>query len=251
MIFALHDFYHYHHRSGRYERKVQRSGLMGMAYEETLPEDVVSNLQPGDLLFVLTFDSLISWSIVYLTSSHVSHSAMYIGEGHILHATTSGVTIEPIEVLYGSNERILPCVWHMPDEARAKVEDVAAKYKGVRYGWEAVSIKAIRLISGRDWPNFRWSFLFDIIVILIILDLPVLLFLRFPLFTFLIPLYLTIILFNQIFWKFKPLSFNEYTGYPSQILDWLYFEGHASLVPDFNALKHDSGVTAYRFKKDD
>jgi hypothetical protein len=252
MFFALYDLYHYHRRSGRYRRGAEHRNLMGLAFKERLPDAVVNGLRPGDMLYSLTFDNLLSWLILYSTKGHVNHAAMYVGDGMIMHSTiNAGVISEPVEVLYGPNERILPCVPNWPDDARARVKETAAEMLGVPYGWAMVRRKALRLLTGHAWPVFHWSLFLDICFIILILDIPVFLLLGYPLFVSLIPLYLILILFNRLRWQYRPLSFGEMAGYPTHSLEIYYFHWGASLIPDFDALSQDPSVTAYRFKDDD
>lgn len=225
---------------------------MGMAFEERLPEALVSGLRPGDMLYSLTFDNFLSWLILYSTKGYVNHAAMYIGDGMIMHSTTNaGVVSEPIEALYGPNERILPCVPDWPDDARAKVKAVTLEMQGIPYGWRAVQWKALRLISGRAWPVFHWTLFLDVCLLLILLDLPAILIAGFPILSLLIPLYLVLVLFNWWRWQRKPLTLIEMMEYPTHSLEIYYFHLGAGLVPDFDALARDSNVTAYRFKDEE
>ena len=225
---------------------------MGMAFEERLPTEVVRGLRPGDMLYSLTFDNFLSWLILYSTKGHVNHAAMYIGDGMIMHATTNaGVISEPIEALYGANERILPCVPDWPDDARAKLKAASFEMQGIPYGWGMVRRKALRLMTGRAWPVFRWTLFLDVCFLLILFDLPFILLIGFPFLSLSIPIYLILILFNWWRWQRKPLTLREMMEYPTHSLEIYYFDLGAGLVPDFDALAHDPNVTAYRFKDEE
>jgi hypothetical protein len=128
MLLALHDYIQYRNRSGRFTRKIKQGSLMGGAFEKNVPEDIIIQLKPGDILFIETFDSLISWAIMYLTNSQVSHIAIYLGDRNITHATDSGIVIESIDSLFDSNTRILPCIWHILEGKRDEVKPAVRKY---------------------------------------------------------------------------------------------------------------------------
>ena len=107
---------------------------MGGAFEGRLPENALRQLRPGDVLFVQTFNSFPAWVVMYLTKSEISHVASYLGDNRIAHSKPfSGVVIEPIEVLYRSDTRILPCVWPLPDEKRPMVEPIYRDHLGAPY----------------------------------------------------------------------------------------------------------------------
>src|ERR1019366_7878143 len=98
----------YRRRAGRYSRERSR-GPMAFAFDRELPAKAIAALRPGDAIFLQSFDSWLSWAVMYMTNSEVSHAAMYLGNGLISHATLSGVVQEPIESLYGAHGRLLPC----------------------------------------------------------------------------------------------------------------------------------------------
>lgn len=225
MLWALADYKHYKRKSGRFEHDCSKS-IMGGAFEGELPETAVRILQPGDVLFVQTLGWPLSWSIMYLTSSEVSHVAFYIGNREISHATLSGVSTERIEALFDPNTRLLPCVWPMPDEKRLEVVQFLKEHcVGVPYGWLPVFVKAFRILAGRDWPYFRWKFFGDIALALIFLDLPLMFLTGHPIISWVIPAYLAVIGFNSVLWRFKPLKLSEWTGKPIDILRMLQSQG--------------------------
>jgi hypothetical protein len=145
---------------------------MGGAFESRLSEQAEQWLKPGDTIFVLTMNSAISWLVCYLTSSIVSHCAIYIGNGRILHATLSGTRDDPISCLYGPGNRILFASMPMDSEKRAKVVSATHEYIGVPYGLLGIAYKALLILSGRDWPYFRWTFFFDFLISIAVLEIP-------------------------------------------------------------------------------
>ena len=192
-------------------------------------------LRPGDVVFVQTLDRPQSWLIMYITQSEVSHVASYVGDRKIAHAKLgAGVVIEPVERLFVSNARILPCVWPMPDDKRmAVVEMIKEKYEGVPYGWLPALLKGLRILTGRDWPAFRWTFFLDVSLILLIFDIPFLLLLHHPVATWLVPIHLSFIAFNSALWRVRPLKFSESTAKPSDILKLLQSIGGSFILDAF------------------
>lgn len=233
MLFALLDYRNYKRREGRFARDLTKS-IMGGAFEGSLPETALQVLRPGDVLFVQTLGWPLSWLIMYLTKSEVSHVAFYLGDREIAHSTLGGVTIEPIEALFNPSTRILPCIWPMPDEKRlAVIRIVKEQYEGLPYGWIPALLKGIRILTGRDWPYFRWVFFLDISFALMLIDLPLFLFLKYPVVAWLIPAYLVVIIFNWVLWKFWPLVFSEWTGKPCDLLRLLQLQEGSFLFDAF------------------
>lgn len=208
---------------------------MGGAFEGALPPSVFDVIKPGDLFFVHTLESFPAWAIMYVTKSEVSHVALYVGERRILHATPSGVLEEPIEVLLQKTKKILPATMPLSDEQRASaVHFGKSNYVGWPYGWVYVIVKGLRILSGRDWPFFRFSFLADLFTILLIADIPSIVFLRRPLLLWFMLAYLPLVGFNAILWKIRPLKFSKWTVKPRDLFavvehaeGALLFDAHA------------------------
>lgn len=225
MFFALRDYFNYRGKKGRFARSYKAS-FMGAAFQGGLPPTAISLLKSGDVLFVETLNSWMSWLVMYMTKSEISHVALYVGNHSIAHATLDGAAIEPIEVLYDEETRILPLISPIPDETRQLVLPYFKdELCGVPYGWRDVIKKATRIFLGRDWRYFRWSFLVDLIVVLLALDAPlILIYERMFFFWLLIP-YLTVLLINRIMDKIKPLPFDQGTAKPHECLEILLDQG--------------------------
>lgn len=213
---------------------------MGRAFDGHIPDKALAKLRPGDFLFVETFGWYVSWSIMYLTSSRVSHAAMYLGSKKIMHATLDGLCKEDIDVLFNADSRILPCITSMTDEQRKQVPSAVEKLEGVPYGFQVVKEKALRIISGRDWKHFRWKFFADVALIVLVLDVPIYLTLGWPVLSWLILLYVVLLAFNYFLSKLLPLPFNEFTGYPCQVLSRELWSGRGVFIMD-NDLNGNSG----------
>lgn len=218
MLFALIDYLNYRHKRGRYARDFRMS-IMGGAFEGSLPETALQLLRPGDILLIQTLGWPISWLIMYLTKSEISHVAFYVGDKRISHATLGGVTIDPIETLFSPDTRILPCTWPMADEKRSEIVALLKdEFLGRPYGWSAVFLKGFRIVTGRDWPYFQWKVFADFSIALALLDLPCWLILHQPVLSWLIPGYLATVIFNALLWRIHPLRLTEWTGKPCDAL---------------------------------
>ena len=246
MLFALYDYSCYRRRTGKYSRDINRGGIMGRAFDYRIPDKALAKLRPGDFLFVETFGWYVSWLIMYLTSSRVSHAALYLGSKKIMHATLAGVCKEDIDVLFNADSRILPCITSMTDEQRKKVRSTVQKLEGIPYGFHVVKEKGLRIISGRDWTHFRWKFFADIALIVLVWDAPIYLVVGWPVLSWLIFLYLVLLAFNRLLSKLLPLPFNEFTGYPCQVLSRELWSGRGIFIMDNDLDGHSGDIILFR-----
>ncbi len=230
MIFAIVDYCRYVRRTGRFSRNYRN--FMGGAFQGIVPTDKIDKMKPGDVVFVQTLNSGVSWLIMYLTSSEVSHVASYIGGGEIIHATTdAGVIVEPIESLFDGNTRILIAQSNMPDDERERFVSRQLSLRGTPYGKLVVYYKAYQILSGRDWRHFRWRFAADVILSILVLDIPALATLHHPVVSWLIPMYLAMVVLHSLLWKVRPLKQSESTAKPNDMIAIVMSSG-ATLIYD-------------------
>lgn len=220
MLFALFDYITYTRQAGRYSRT--SSDVMGCGFEDKLPDEIFSILRPGDYLLVQGLGSYISWLVMYFTSSPISHVAFYTGDRNIFHATLSGALTEPIDSLFTKKSRVLPVHLYIDDSKREELSKILLDFDKNPYGWFLVTLKAFRIISGRDWPYFRLRFALDVTTILLTLEIITFSFAKHPTFSLFIPPYFMLIGFNRYLWKIKPLKLDVYTAKPSDILSMCY-----------------------------
>ncbi|WP_323768155.1 hypothetical protein [Antarctobacter sp.] len=95
MIFALIDLTQYVLRRGRYGKN-QKDGGMHLAFVDHVPDEIVEQMNVGDMIVTQRFNSLLSWAMMYFTSSPVDHVAIYAGEGEVFHMTLSGSKIHSL-----------------------------------------------------------------------------------------------------------------------------------------------------------
>jgi hypothetical protein len=173
MIFAAFDYAHYRRQTGRYTPNIginiMAAGYIGAEFAEALPK-----INPGDLLVIETFDSFLAWLVLYFTSSHMSHLALYAGDEMIAHATTAGVRLDPVSVLYNAKNRIV--AFSIPPAKIIKpfTPEIFKDLIGQPYGWRAVVFKGRRILSGRDWNSFKWKFFADFALIYALTDVTIL-----------------------------------------------------------------------------
>ena len=208
MILALVDYLRYLKRPGRFGNLGGLS-LMARGFRGSLPGPLVDLLRPGDQLFVQTLQSFQSWLIMYLTKSEVSHVAGYAGNRTILHATTAGIVTESLEVLLNEETIVVPCSLPMSEEQRHLFERATARYQGAPYNWRHVVLKGLRILFGRDPLYYRWSFMLDLALALLILDVPFLVFTGRPLLLYVLPLYALSVLICRSYARLRPLNVNQ------------------------------------------
>ncbi len=214
---------------------------MAAAFDSELPPKALAFLEPGDLIFVETFGSLLSWTVMYFTDSEVSHAAMYLGDGNITHATFSGVITEPVTALFGPDRRLLVCKPVIPDDLRPAVVTEAASYLGWPYGWYGVLRKAVRIVTGRIWPLFRWRFVLDFFAVLAMLELATFLAThRIMGLTLLIVPYLLTVLGGWSLWKRRGCGIED--GTPDMLLRY-FLANDAQFALDAYKISLEAGRT--------
>ena len=214
LLIALLDFFKYKRKEGRFCSKFPF--MMGNGFHHRLPEETLNILKPGDLIFVQTLNSFISWLIMYITKSDISHNAIYIGNGMISHATTGGILDEPIESLFGDSV-IVPCRMKFDKLQQEKLIQAKNTFVGQPYNWNWVITKGLLILSCREHIYFRFSYLFDALFGLLILDFPFLYFGGFPVMLWCYPMYLILILTNFIKSKKYPIKIESNTVKPIEV----------------------------------
>ncbi|HEX5132092.1 MAG TPA: hypothetical protein VFX92_06360 [Candidatus Krumholzibacteria bacterium] len=224
MICALIDYWRYRRRPGRFGIIGQRS-LMTSAYNGTLPDALVDRLRPGDILFIQSLHSFPAWLVMYLTKSEVSHVASYIGGKRIIHATFSGVTEEPLAVLFTPNTLLFACGTRSTSEQQTSFVPAARARVGRRYGWFWVVLKGLFIFTGRDPLYFRWSFFLDFAVLFVALGAPFVALEWFPFPLLLFPMYFLVVIMNSLIAHHRPLPVVGLLAKPVEVLMIAWAEG--------------------------
>lgn len=166
-IFAALDYLRYRRRRGKYGR----SGVLRHAFAGTDADTLWPLLRKGDLLLISTGRQFLSWLVMYITDSPLSHLATYIGNGKIAHMTTSGFAIEDIQSLEDEQTFILPMfIPALADDRRDRLDGLIHRMRGERYGWIPVILRGIRILMGRDPRAYRLRFLGDAFFLALLLQ---------------------------------------------------------------------------------
>jgi hypothetical protein len=179
----------YRARSGRYARGAPNT-IMGTAFEERLPVGHPDFLRPGNLIVLGTMNNVVSWAVMYLTKSEVSHVAIVLDRSTIVHMVPDrGLVAEPVSTLFGPNSRFLVCLMPATPNSLSILKASLRPNLGAPYNYRSVARKAIAVLVGRVPAYFRISFFVDIFIVLSLLDLPFMLLLGRPFLTYLYLLY--------------------------------------------------------------
>lgn len=232
MVFALYDYVQYRRKRGRYIRDINKSGsFMGRGFDGSIPNELITLLKAGDIICVQSFDWWLSWFIMYLTSSSISHVAQYLGNGQIAHMGLDGLAIEPVERLFRPQARFLPVIWFFTPEERAKIPGAVNSLKDdVYYDTRILLRKGLRILSGRAWQSYRWKFLLDIGFFILILDTLLYVALKSHVLLWLIPICLTILLLNWLRWLKRPVRTED----PEELINWLFRTGRGMPLLDIH-----------------
>lgn len=106
---------------------MQSDGGMAMAFVDEVPATEVAKFRDADLVFTQRLDSFLSWAMMYVTSSPIDHTAVYVEEGKILHMTLSGSRVHSLRslakgcrlIVVRMNREQLSHFWH-----EAKIEEI-------------------------------------------------------------------------------------------------------------------------------
>jgi len=205
---------------------------MRQAFRGHIPQELLEKLQPGDLFFVQSLGSWLSWMIMYLTQSEISHVAVYAGDRRILHATPDGVSSDFIDAIVRPDTLVVPCGLPLNVERRDRIKEFITMHSGASYDWNTAIWKGLRIVIGREPVYFRWTFFLDVGVLLGLLDIPVLLVTGEVMFLWLLLVYAFLVAANTLFSFVRPLKVNRQTAKPVEVflLAW-QMEADFYLVP--------------------
>lgn len=115
------------------------------------------NIKPGDILLSRNLESPISKIIRGVTHSVWSHSALYIGDGKFIDATTDGVIIRSLDY-YLSGRFSIGLFRVEPELSEKNIKQViqeARKQLGIKYGFLQLVWQGILRLFGKsedpDW----------------------------------------------------------------------------------------------------
>lgn len=125
-----------------------------------------NEVKPGDLIFLHTQNSFLSWLVMYYISSVWCHVATYTGKGFIIHQTIAGVQNDSLAAYCdGKHYFTVYTLKGITPEQRAQVVEILYSQKGKPYNWRTVIRKWFRIITAAD---YRWVPHFTVDVILLL-----------------------------------------------------------------------------------
>jgi cell wall-associated NlpC family hydrolase len=144
VFLAAYNYIQYRLRRGEYAIGYPFS-VMGAAFDGSIPDYYVRQLQFGDLVFIATYNWRGAWPMMYLSACQMTHVAMYVGDGLIFHQTTGGPKRDTLSDLFNSDMRFLPVQlgWlPNPQGGESFVEHVETHAARHAYDWKSVWILA-------------------------------------------------------------------------------------------------------------
>ena len=240
VIFALWDYWNYRRQRGRYAREYP-AGIMAGAWMGDLPAAVKQHLLPGDFLLVEGMGSSISWLVMYITSSKVSHVTTVVDNERIVHSTLGGVRFDSIDSLFDKGSRVLPIRCNFTEEERLQLVDIWRSQIGNRYGLSSAVRKGLRILIGRDWAFFRWRLAADICIPLILFTVIILPFGGTLWLMYACLLYLVSVAGNAALWRLLPPKYDEHWAKPCDVINDAYAY-HYEFIVDAANLHRAYGV---------
>lgn len=204
MICAITDYLFYKCKRGKYSHN---NLLKQGAQPGVIPKGHVLDVKTGDMFFLHTRNSFLSWCVMYYTNSIWSHCGI-IGENNLsFDSTTSGVIKHPFTDYLDENHYV--AVGRIPGiskEIRDKINPFLNSWVGAPYGWGHILRMFIIRISGRH-DKYYYKFYIDILFLfspLFIIGLINIVFIK--IYLFVISFYLAIVLYNRLIIKKKRLT---------------------------------------------
>jgi hypothetical protein len=144
--------------------------------------------------------------VMYMTKSEVSHIATVLDMSTIVHALPGrGVVFDSIDVLLVAKNRLLVGKRSVAESDQRVFAERMLSAVGARYDSSGVFAKGAAILIGRDFSCFRLSFVADVLITLVVLDLPSLLLLQQPVMLWLFPIYLAALVGGSLLGRLEPI----------------------------------------------
>lgn len=167
MIFAVIDYIKYRFHYGKYSLESIKKQGGRLATKENVPSP--QSFLPGTNFVYHSFDSFISWLIMYYTSSVWSHCGIIVGDGYVADATTGGFIKHPLaDYLDGKGCIAFTRYKEMDEESGKRVAAHAESLVGAAFNYIGVICLFFTVIFGIN-PSYRIRFSLDILISLLIL----------------------------------------------------------------------------------
>lgn len=161
MLFALSDFFKYRKRRGRYSDQSLTEFGLRRATEAGFPN--WKTIPLGSFLFASTANSTLSWIVMYVTNSVLSHVAVVYGDGEVHDVTTNGVIRHPISDYFDGQSYLAIKPPHEGvdfDRMRVFLDSTI----GHRFDWVGVIKLAFHIVIANS-TSFTWRLAGDLLIL--------------------------------------------------------------------------------------
>lgn len=165
MIFAALDYLRYRLRKGNYSDRAIRAEGGRLAIAENFPD--WNTLESGHIFMYHGAGSVLSWSVMYFTSSIWSHTGMFTEHGRIVDATTGGVVEHPFSDYFDGRSYMGILTFKQPLSAQESSSLVTSLRKavGCRFSWRGIWRLFFHIILGAH-ASYRVRFSVDVLIVL-------------------------------------------------------------------------------------
>lgn len=169
MIFALFDYINYRNRKCIYSAENISAQGGKLATSNNFPN--LHKYGAGDLFLYHGYNSLLSWLVMYYTSSAWSHTGLFTENGNIIDSTTAGVMEHPLSDYFDGKSYI--CIVALKEGIATKEQlqegiKWARSTVGCSYNWHGIIRLFLRIIMGAH-ADYRPRYSCDILLLLSLL----------------------------------------------------------------------------------
>jgi hypothetical protein len=243
VIALIRDYLQYRALAGPYDNN-GKSRIPDL-FDERIPDEVLAILKAGDLIWVASKNSVRSWLIMYYCGIPLSHLTTYLGDRTITHATTdSGTICQKLDLLFDTGVRFLPCRMLLLDKRqRAIIQRAANDLAGMPYSYRRIVLAWLYIVSGRNWPTFKWKFYCDFLAIYGLLSF------AFPYVALSVAcVHFIIILVFAFVWRFLPFPIHRRGGSLNLYFQFMCRNWMLPLVNRFGTIDPKDVVAIFREK---
>lgn len=175
MIFAAWDYLQYRRQKGKYGESPLDASLQ-IAFCDEIPENVVKQLNIGDMVITQRLDNWLSWAIMYFTKSPFDHVAMYAGDEKVAHVTLGGFKQHSLQTVAKGARTVICRLGH---ERYKWVEEFQREKEAIDVSDSFVknlppkvqfAFGALRIASGRYPDRLQLTIIIDVILFLSALE---------------------------------------------------------------------------------
>jgi hypothetical protein len=141
---------------------------MALGFVDAVPDEIVRQLNVGDMIFTQRLDSFWSWALMYYASSNVDHAAIYGGDGKVGHMTLAGGKMHTLRAVAKGTRLII--VRMGPTELHKFSSEMTQQRKRIDTGSKSrqrlppklqLIIGGLNIIHGKYTDRFRASFIIE------------------------------------------------------------------------------------------